>query len=89
MTMAVALTIRGHQANQILRNNQADLNAVGRKILNNPNLPMDAALKPGGRGVPDETVMVRVGFGLDPTKKPLCVWTCRARLPSHLGPRQK
>ena len=50
MTMAVALTIRGHQAKQILRNNQADLNAVDRKILNNPNWPMDA-LKSGGGGV--------------------------------------
>jgi 2,4-dienoyl-CoA reductase-like NADH-dependent reductase (Old Yellow Enzyme family) len=37
MTMAVGLIIHGDQAEQILRNAQADLIAVGREILNNPN----------------------------------------------------
>jgi 2,4-dienoyl-CoA reductase-like NADH-dependent reductase (Old Yellow Enzyme family) len=47
MTMAVGLILRGDQAEQILPDNQADLIAIGREILNNPNRPADAALKPG------------------------------------------
>ena len=47
MTMAVGLIIHGDQAEQILRDGQADLIAVGREILNNPNWPMDAAQKLG------------------------------------------
>jgi 2,4-dienoyl-CoA reductase-like NADH-dependent reductase (Old Yellow Enzyme family) len=50
MTMAVGLIIHGDQAEQILRDGQADLIAVGREILNNPNWPMDAALKLGIEG---------------------------------------
>ena len=38
MTMAVGLIIHGDQAEQILRDKQADLIAVGREILNNPKL---------------------------------------------------
>jgi 2,4-dienoyl-CoA reductase-like NADH-dependent reductase (Old Yellow Enzyme family) len=34
---------------QILQDKRADLIAVGREILNNPNWPMDAALTPGWR----------------------------------------
>jgi 2,4-dienoyl-CoA reductase-like NADH-dependent reductase (Old Yellow Enzyme family) len=47
MTMAVGLIIHGDQAEQILVEGKADLIAVGREILNNPNWPMDAALKLG------------------------------------------
>jgi 2,4-dienoyl-CoA reductase-like NADH-dependent reductase (Old Yellow Enzyme family) len=50
LTMAVGLIIHGDQAEQILRDGQADLIAVGREILNNPNWPMDAALKLGADG---------------------------------------
>ena len=50
MTMAVGLIIHGDQAEQILEAGQADLIAVGREILNNPNWPMDAALKLGVEG---------------------------------------
>src|SRR5258708_1316391 len=50
MTMAVGLIIHGDQAEQILREKQADLIAIGREILNNPNWPMDAALKLGVEG---------------------------------------
>jgi hypothetical protein len=50
MTMAVGLIIHGDQAEQILTQGQADLIAVGREILNNPNWPMDAALKLGVEG---------------------------------------
>jgi 2,4-dienoyl-CoA reductase-like NADH-dependent reductase (Old Yellow Enzyme family) len=47
MTMAVGLIIHGDQAESILREGRADLIAVGREILNNPNWPMDAAQKLG------------------------------------------
>jgi 2,4-dienoyl-CoA reductase-like NADH-dependent reductase (Old Yellow Enzyme family) len=47
MTMAVGLIIHGDQAESILQNKQADLIAVGREFLNNPNWAMDAAQKLG------------------------------------------
>ena len=47
MTMAVGLIIHGDQAEAILQNGQADLVAVGREFLNNPNWAMDAAEKLG------------------------------------------
>jgi hypothetical protein len=50
MTMAVGLIVHGDQAGQILRNEPADLIAVGREILNNPRWPMHAASKLGVEG---------------------------------------
>lgn len=47
MTMAVGLIIHGDQAEAILQNKQADIVAIGRELLNNPNWPMDAAQKMG------------------------------------------
>jgi 2,4-dienoyl-CoA reductase-like NADH-dependent reductase (Old Yellow Enzyme family) len=47
MTMAVGLIIHGDQAEAVLRSGQADLIAVGREFLNNPNWAMDAAQKLG------------------------------------------
>lgn len=76
MTMAVGLIIHGDQAEQILRSGQADLIAVGREMLNNPNWPMDAALKLGVEGpfrnVPPQFgwwlgVRHRRGFGTRPS----------------------
>jgi 2,4-dienoyl-CoA reductase-like NADH-dependent reductase (Old Yellow Enzyme family) len=76
MTMAVGLIIHGDQAEQILQNGQADLIAVGREILNNPNWPMDAALKLGAdgpfRNVPPQFgywlgTRARRGFGTQPS----------------------
>jgi 2,4-dienoyl-CoA reductase-like NADH-dependent reductase (Old Yellow Enzyme family) len=76
MTMAVGLIIHGDQAEQILRNEQADLIAVGREILNNPNWPMDAALKLGVespfRHVPPQfgywlATRAKRGFGTRPS----------------------
>jgi 2,4-dienoyl-CoA reductase-like NADH-dependent reductase (Old Yellow Enzyme family) len=76
MTMAVGLIIHGDQAEQILREGQADLIAVGREILNNPNWPMDAALKLGAdgpfRGVPPQFgwwlgTRAKRGFGTQPS----------------------
>ena len=76
MTMAVGLIIHGDQAEQILRDRQADLIAVGREILNNPNWPMDAALKLGAdgpfRNVPPQFgywlgVRAKRGFGTKPS----------------------
>ena len=63
MTMAVGLIIHGDQAEQILRDKQADLIAVGREILNNPNWPMDAALKLGVDG-PFRNVPPQFGYWL-------------------------
>ena len=65
MTMAVGLIIHGDQAEQILRDGQADLIAVGREILNNPNWPMDAALKLGVEG-PFRTCRRSSAIGLAP-----------------------
>jgi 2,4-dienoyl-CoA reductase-like NADH-dependent reductase (Old Yellow Enzyme family) len=63
MTMAVGLIIHGDQAEQILRDKQADLIAVGRETLNNPNWPMDAALKLGVEG-PFRNVPPQFGYWL-------------------------
>jgi 2,4-dienoyl-CoA reductase-like NADH-dependent reductase (Old Yellow Enzyme family) len=63
MTMAVGLIIHGDQAEQILRNGQADLIAVGRESLNNPNWPMDAAQKLGVEG-PFRNVPPQFGYWL-------------------------
>ena len=76
MTMAVGLIIHGDQAERILQQGQADLIAVGREILNNPNWPMDAALKLGVEGpfrnVPPQFgywlgTRARRGFGTNPS----------------------
>src|SRR3984893_15589863 len=63
MTMAVGLIIHGDQAEQILREGKADLLAVGRGTLNNPNWPMDAALKLGVDG-PFRHVPPQFGYWL-------------------------
>lgn len=46
-TMAVGHIIHGDQAEAILQNGSADLVAIGREFLHNPNWPMDAAQKLG------------------------------------------
>jgi len=46
-TMAVGLIIHADQAEQILQAGQADLVALGRELLHNPNWPLDAAEKLG------------------------------------------
>src|SRR6201991_2956497 len=76
MTMAVGLIIHGDQAEQILSEGHADLIAIGREILNNPNWPMDAALKLGVEGsfrhVPPQFgwwlgTRAKRGFGTQPS----------------------
>lgn len=47
MTMAVGLIIHGDQAEAILQDKKADLVAVGREFIHNPNWAMDAAQKLG------------------------------------------
>jgi 2,4-dienoyl-CoA reductase-like NADH-dependent reductase (Old Yellow Enzyme family) len=47
MSMAVGLIVHADQAEQILQRGQADLIALAREILYNPNWPMDAAQKLG------------------------------------------
>jgi 2,4-dienoyl-CoA reductase-like NADH-dependent reductase (Old Yellow Enzyme family) len=47
LTMAVGLIVRAAQAEAILANGQADLVALAREMLYNPNWAMDAAQKLG------------------------------------------
>ena len=47
MTMAVGLIVHSDQAEQILQQGRADLVALARELLYNPNWPMDAAQKLG------------------------------------------
>lgn len=47
MSMAVGLIVHADQADAILQHGQADLVALAREILYNPNWPMDAAAKLG------------------------------------------
>jgi 2,4-dienoyl-CoA reductase-like NADH-dependent reductase (Old Yellow Enzyme family) len=47
MSMAVGLIVHADQAERILQQGQADLIALAREILYNPNWPMDAAQKLG------------------------------------------
>ncbi|MFH1008823.1 MAG: NADH:flavin oxidoreductase/NADH oxidase [Candidatus Latescibacterota bacterium] len=47
MTMAVGMIIHGDQAENILKSQSADLVALGRELLHNPNWPIDAAQKLG------------------------------------------
>jgi len=50
MSMAVGLIVHADQAEQILQEGRADLIALARELLYNPNWPMDAARKLGGDG---------------------------------------
>jgi 2,4-dienoyl-CoA reductase-like NADH-dependent reductase (Old Yellow Enzyme family) len=47
MTMAVGMIIHADQAEEIISSNSADLVALGREFLHNPNWPIDAAQKLG------------------------------------------
>ena len=47
MSMAVGMIVHADQAEKILQDGQADLVALAREILYNPNWPMDAARKLG------------------------------------------
>ena len=47
LTMAVGLIVRAVQAEEILQSGQADLVALAREMLYNPNWAMDAAQKLG------------------------------------------
>ena len=46
-TMAVGLIIHADQAEEVVRSGSADLVALGRELLHNPNWPIDAAQKLG------------------------------------------
>lgn len=47
LSMAVGLIVHADQAEAILQNGQADLIAIAREAMHNPNWPMDAAMKLG------------------------------------------
>ncbi|MBW8269410.1 NADH:flavin oxidoreductase/NADH oxidase [Caldovatus aquaticus] len=53
MTMAVGLIVHADQAEAILEEGRADLVALARELLYNPNWPMDAARKLGVEGAFD------------------------------------
>ena len=63
-TMAVGLIIHADHAEHILQSGSADLVALGRELLHNPNWPIDAAMKlgvkPSAAGLPQA-----YGFWLD------------------------
>ncbi len=59
-TMAVGLIVHSDQAEQILRTGQADLIAIGRELLHNPNWALDAAIK---LGIPDPYRVVEPSYG--------------------------
>lgn len=59
-TMAVGLIIHAEQAEEILREGRADLVAIGREMLLNPNWPLDAAQK---LGFPDILAQLRPNYG--------------------------
>lgn len=58
LTMAVGLIVHAEQSEKILKKGEADIIALAREILYNPNWPMDAARKLGFEGhlstVPDQ-----------------------------------
>ncbi len=60
LTMAVGLIIHADQAEEVLANGSADLVAVGREMMLNPNWTLDAALK---LGVADPFSLVPVELG--------------------------
>ena len=63
-TMAVGLIIHADQAEAILRDGQADLVALGREFLHNPNWPIDAAQKLGLKPS-DAHIPASYGYWLD------------------------
>jgi 2,4-dienoyl-CoA reductase-like NADH-dependent reductase (Old Yellow Enzyme family) len=62
--MAVGLIIHADQAEAILRDGQADLIAIGREMLQNPNWALDAAEKLGAPK-PYGTVPPAYGYWLE------------------------
>jgi len=63
-TMAVGLIVHARQAEAILRNGDADLVAIGRELLSNPNWTLDAAIKLG-IAQPYRTVPSSYGYWLE------------------------
>jgi 2,4-dienoyl-CoA reductase-like NADH-dependent reductase (Old Yellow Enzyme family) len=63
-TMAVGLIVHADQAERILQAGQADLVALGRELLHNPNWPLDAAEKLGADR-PYQTVPPNHGYWLE------------------------
>jgi 2,4-dienoyl-CoA reductase-like NADH-dependent reductase (Old Yellow Enzyme family) len=67
-SMAVGLILDGHQAEQILQSGRADLIAIGREALRNPNWPLHAELQLGCQGN-FESWPVQYGWWLDKRHK--------------------
>jgi len=62
--MAVGMIVHADQAQEILRAGSADLVAIGRELLHNPNWPLDAAQKLG-IDAPFELVPPNYGHALE------------------------
>jgi len=62
-TMAVGLLVHAAHAQEIISDGSADLVAVGREVLHNPNWPLDAALKLGVEN-PYQLTALTSGFWL-------------------------
>jgi len=60
VTMAVGLIVHAEHAETIVLNRRADLVAIGRELLHNPNWPLDAALK---LGIPSPFAQVATPYG--------------------------
>lgn len=67
-TMAVGLIIHADQAEKILMNGDADLIALGRELIHNPNWPIDAAQKLGAEK-PFANIAPSYGYWLDKRSK--------------------
>ena len=70
MTMAVGLILEAAQAEDILQKGEADLIAIGREVLHNPNWPLHAQ---AALGIDNEYAdwPVQYGWWLDKRKKSL------------------
>ncbi|MCC6535072.1 MAG: NADH:flavin oxidoreductase/NADH oxidase [Burkholderiales bacterium] len=87
MTMAVGLIVHADQAETILKAGEADLIALGREYLVNPNWPLDAALKLGIAS-PYAQVPPLYGYYLERRKRgfdELRLSTCQSGLRAQAG----
>src|SRR5258708_22785569 len=89
MTMAVGHIVHADQAEAILREGRADLTALAREIMYNPNWPMDAAQK---LGADPDFDMVPPPYSYWLGKRPKSAFhgrTCtgRAGLKGHTAPK--
>ncbi|MGE0723946.1 MAG: NADH:flavin oxidoreductase/NADH oxidase [Alphaproteobacteria bacterium] len=64
-TMAVGLILEPEQAEAVVRDGQADIVAIGREVLHNPNWPAHAAIALGAKGYGAAEWPVQYGWWLE------------------------